>query len=254
MNLKEAHLDYLLRLGDNALILGQRLGEWCGHGPVLEQDIALSNIGLDLIGQSRSLLTHAGETEGAGRSEDDLAMFRDAAGFRNFNLVEQANGDWATTIGRQFFVDAADFFTYEWLAKNSNDETLKNIAAKSLKEITYHLRWSSEWVIRLGDGTDFSRQKMQTAIEELWMFTGELFEKNETDRLVEEFEIGPNLLKIKELWNEKVDEILSQATLTRPKNAWTNFYFGKNGQHTEQLGFILADLQILQRTYPNSVW
>lgn len=254
MNLKEAHFDYVLRLGDNALILGQRLGEWCGHGPVLEQDIALSNIGLDLIGQARSLLTRAGEIEGRHRSEDDLAMFRDAPDFRNFNLVEQPNGDWAATIGRQFFVDAADFFTFDWLARNSNDEALRAIAEKSLKEIRYHLRWSSEWVIRLGDGTAISHEKMQTAVDELWMFTGELFEKNETDRLVEEFGIGPNLVEISELWQKKVAEILKEATLEQPKNAWTNSWPGKNGRHTEHLGFILAELQFLQRTYPGSVW
>lgn len=254
MTLQQAHFDYLLRLGDNALLLGQRLGEWCGHGPVLEQDIALSNIGLDLIGQARSLLTRAGEIEGRNRSEDDLAMFRDGHEFRNFNLVEQPNGDWAMTVGRQFFVDAADFFTFDWLARNSNDETLRAIAEKSLKEVRYHLRWSSEWVIRLGDGTEISHQKMQIAVDELWMFTGELFAKNETDRLVEEFGIGPNLVKISELWNEKVDEILNEATLVRPKNPWTSSSLGKNGQHTEHLGHMLPDLQFLQRTYPGNVW
>lgn len=254
MTLQQAHFDYLLRLGDNALILGQRLGEWCGHGPVLEQDIALSNIGLDLIGQARSLLTRAGELEGQNRSEDDLAMFRDAHEFRNFNLVEQPNGNWAMTVARQFFLDAADFFTFDWLVENSNDETLRAIAEKSLKEIRYHLRWSSEWVIRLGDGTEISHQKMQAAINELWMFTGELFAKNETDRLAEEFGIGPDLVKINKLWNEKVNEILNEATLARPKSLWTSPHWGKNGQHTEYLGHILPDLQFLQRTYPGNVW
>jgi ring-1,2-phenylacetyl-CoA epoxidase subunit PaaC len=254
MDLKTAHFDYVLRLGDAALLLGQRLGEWCGHGPILEQDIALSNIGLDLIGQARSLLTHAGNLEGKNRSEDDLAMFRDAAQFRHPNLVEQPNGDWAVTIARQFLVDAADFYTYEWLAAHSNDENLRAIAEKSLKEITYHLRWSSEWVIRLGDGTDFSKQKIQTAFDEMWMFVGELFEKNKTDQLVEDFGIGPNLLEIKELWSQKVDAIFTEATLTRPTNNWSNFYKGKNGQHSEHLGFILADLQFMQRTYPRNVW
>ena len=203
MDLKTAHFDYVLRLGDSALILGQRLGEWCGHGPVLEQDIALSNIGLDLIGQARSLLTHAGEIEGKNRTEDDLAMFREAAEFRHPNLLEQANGDWAMTIVRQFLFDTFDYFTNEWLAKNSNDETLRAIAEKSLKEITYHLRWSSEWVIRLGDGTEISHKKAQTAINELWMHVGEFFTKNETDELVEQFGIAPNLLEIKPLWEEK---------------------------------------------------
>lgn len=254
MDLKTAHFDYVLRLGDSALILGQRLGEWCGHGPVLEQDIALSNIGLDLIGQARSLLTHAGEIEGKNRTEDDLAMFREAAEFRHPNLLEQANGDWAMTIVRQFLFDAFDYFTNEWLAKNSNDETLRAIAEKSLKEITYHLRWSSEWVIRLGDGTEISHKKAQTAINELWMHVGEFFTKNETDELCENFGIAPNLLEIKPLWEEKVAEIFAEATLEMPKNRATNFYLGKNGKHSEQLGFILADLQYLQRTYPNSTW
>ncbi len=254
MDLKTAHFDYLLRLGDSALVLGQRLGEWCGHGPVLEQDIALSNIGLDLIGQARSLLTHAGELEGRSRSEDDLAMFRDAQDFRNPNLVEQANGDWAVTVVRQFLFDAFDVFNLDWLSKNSNDETLRAIAEKSLKEATYHLRWSSEWVIRLGDGTEVSHERAQTAIDEIWMHTGELFTMNETDRLCEEFGIAPNLLEIKTLWDAKVAEVFSEATLSMPKNQWTSFYLGKNGQHTEQLGFLLADLQFMQRTYPNMTW
>ncbi len=254
MDYKKAHFDYLLRLADNALVLGQRLGEWCGHGPVLEQDIALSNTGLDFIGQSIHFFQRAANLENAGRTEDHLAMQRDAPAFRNFNLVEQPNGDWAETIARQFFFDAFDVPNLEWLSKNSNDDQLRAIAEKALKEAVYHLRWSSEWVVRLGDGTDFSRQKMQSAIDEAWMFTGELFEKNATDEACEGLGIAPNLLIINELWTEKVDAVLGEATLKKPKNGWTNFYLGKNGQHTEHLGFVLADLQFLQRTYPGLEW
>ena len=244
--------DYTLQLGDNALILSQRLSEWCGHGPVLEQDIALTNIALDLLGQARMLLSYAAELEGQGRSEDDIAYFRDAHQFRNVLLVERPNEDWAYTVVRQFFFDAFQYHNYRALL-HSRDERLAAIAEKSLKEVTYHLRYSSEWVVRLGDGTEISHQKMQAALDDLWPFTGELTTPSATDQAAHEAGIGPNLLDIKPLWEAKVDEILAEATLTKPANAWMQ-NGGKQGRHTEHLGFILAEMQHLQRTYPGNEW
>lgn len=244
--------EYLLRLGDNTLILSQRLSEWCGHGPVLEQDIALTNIALDLLGQARMFLTYAGEVEGAGRLEDDLAYFRDAHQFRNGLLVERPNGDWAHTIVRQFFFDAFNFHQLQSL-RHSSDQRLADIAEKALKEVTYHLRFSSEWVIRLGDGTETSHQKMQAAVDSLWPFTGELMTPDALDMDMAEQGIAPNLLEIKPLWDKKVKETLDEATLVLPTNAWMQSG-GKQGKHTEHLGFLLAEMQHLQRTYPGQVW
>lgn len=247
-----ARFQYLLQLGDNALILSQRLGEWCGHGPVLEQDIAMTNMALDLLGQARMLLTYAGELEGQGRSEDDLAYFRDAHQYHNVLLVEHPNKDWAFTIVRQFFFDVFNYHNYQALLQSS-DRHVAAIAEKSLKEVTYHLRYSSEWVVRLGDGTETSHAKMQTAVDDLWMFTGELTAPSEADRLMVEAGIAPDLLKIKPLWEAKVAEILREATLKMPENNWMQSG-GKEGRHTEHLGFILAEMQHLQRTYPGNEW
>lgn len=248
----DTHFQYLLQLGDNAHILSQRLGEWCGHGPVLEQDIAMTNIALDLLGQARMLLTYAGELEGKGRTEDGLAYFRDAHQYYNVLLVEQPNEDWAYTIVRQFFFDVFNYHNYHELLK-SRDERLAAIAEKSLKEVTYHLRYSSEWVVRLGDGTETSRQKMQTAINDLWMFSGELTTPSDADRHMAEAGIAPDLSKIKALWDAKVVAILEEATLKLPENNWMQ-HGGKNGRHTEHLGYILAEMQHLQRTYPGNEW
>ena len=245
-------LQYTIHLADNAHILGHRLGEWCGHGPVLEQDIAITNISLDLIGQARSLYQYAAELEGKGRTEDDIAYLRDAWDFRNCLLVEQPNGHFGTTIVRQFLYDVYNFYLYREL-KNSKDEMIAAIAEKSLKEITYHLRYSSEWMIRLGDGTEESQEKMQTALNDLWMYSGELLEINEIDKAMADQGIGVDLEKIKPLWQAKVDEILERATLTKPENEWMQSG-GKDGRHTEHLGFILADMQFLQRAYPGQVW
>ena len=247
-----AHFDYLLQLGDNTLILSQRLGEWCGHGPVLEQDIAMTNIALDLLGQARMLLTYAGELEGRGRSEDDLAYFRDAHQYRNVLLVEQPNENWAYTIVRQFFFDVFNYHNYQALLK-SRDERLASIAEKALKEATYHLRYSSEWVVRLGDGTETSHEKMQTAVDDLWMFTGELTTPGEADRLMAESGIAPDLTTIRPLWDAKVAAIFEEATLTKPGNDWMQSG-GKTGRHSEHLGYILAEMQHLQRTYPGNEW
>lgn len=248
----QQHFQYLLRLGDNALILGQRLSEWCGHGPVLEQDIAITNIALDLVGQARSILEYAGQVEGADRSEDDLAYHRNAHQFFNILLVEQPNQDWAYTIVRQFFFDAGHYLILEQLT-NSSDEHLAAIAQKSLKEVAYHLRYSSEWVIRLGDGTEISHEKMQNAVNELWMFSGELCTPDDIDRAMLEAGIGADLLRIQPLYRSKVEEILSEATLQIPAADWMQSG-GKQGRHTEYMDYILAEMQQVPRAMPGLTW
>lgn len=245
-------LAYILHLADNALILGQRLSEWCGHGPILEQDMAMTNISLDLVGQSRSLYQLAGEMEGKGRSEDDLAFLRVEIDYKNCLLVEQPNGDFAKTILRQFFYDAYNYHNYTVLLQSNNDQ-LKAIAEKSLKEITYHLKWSSEWVIRLGDGTDESLLRMKNAIMELWPFTGELLAPVDYEIEAAKSGLGVDLEKIKVNWIEEVNNIFGEAGLKVPERAWMQ-KGGKKGVHTEHLGFILADMQYLQRTYPGQKW
>jgi len=252
MTLQEAHLNYILQIGDNALILGQRLGEWCGHGPVLEQDIAITNIALDFMGQARSLMQYAAELENKGRDEDQIAFLRDANDFRNVLLVEQPNEDWAYTITRQFFFDVFNFYFHQALTQ-STDKHLAAIAEKSLKEITYHLRYSSEWMIRLGDGTALSHEKMQNAVNDLWMFTGELTEMSEVDKIMLAEGIGVDLNIIKPLYDQKIKEILEEATLKKPADTWMQSG-GKIGRHTEHLGYILADMQFMQRAYPNMKW
>lgn len=252
MTKEQAHVEYILRIGDNALILGQRLSEWCGHGPVLEQDIAMTNIALDLIGQARVLLDYAGKLEGKGRTEDDLAYLRDAWDFRNVLLVEQPNEDWAYTIVRQFLFDSYNYFLHEALL-HSKDTELAGMAEKAIKEVQYHLKYSSEWMIRLGDGTETSHLKMQTALNELWMFSGEPVKADEVDQLMLEAGIGADLEYLTTLRNERIDYILAEATLKKPENDWMQ-EGGKQGRHTEHLGFILAELQFMQRAYPNMKW
>ncbi|HNG89671.1 MAG TPA: phenylacetate-CoA oxygenase subunit PaaC [Saprospiraceae bacterium] len=244
--------DYLLQLGDNTLILSQRLSEWCGHGPVLEQDIALTNIALALLGQTRLLFTYAAEIEGKGRDEDDIAYLRDAHQFRNVLLVEQPNQDWAHTMMRQFLFDAFQHHHYQSLLQ-SRDERLAAIAEKALKEVTYHLRYSSEWVVRLGDGTELSRQKMQAALVALWPYTGELAMPSAADQAAFEAGIGPNVAALQPLWMAKVEDILAEATLQKPSAEWMQ-RGGKQGLHTEHLGYILAEMQFLQRAYPGNEW
>lgn len=252
MDKKEALFEYCLRLGDSSLILGHRVSEWCGHGPVLEEDIALTNIALDLIGQSRSMLSYAGEVEAKGRTDDDLAYLRDAFKYRNVLLAEQENGDFGKTIMRQFLFDCFHFFLLEEL-QNSTDKRIAAYAAKSIKEVSYHLKHSSEWVIRLGDGTDESHSRVQTALNDLWMFTGELFEMDEVDALLIKEGIAPDLSEIKKKWTNRVTEILTEATLTIPEDGWMQSG-GKQGKHGELLGYILAELQFVQRAYPGCEW
>ena len=243
---------YVLRLGDNALINGQRLAEWCGHGPFLEQDLAMSNTALDLIGRARMLLTYAAEVEGKGRSEDDLAYFRSEREFRNFHIMELPVGDFAFTTARQFFIDVYDYIFYRAL-QDSADATLAAIAAKTLKECEYHLRHSSEWMVRLGDGTEESHARLTRAVTELMPFTPELFAADEIDQAMEEQKIGVDLKRIEVLWHEKVDRVFSEAMLERPQVSFTRGG-GRQGLHSEHMGYLLAEMQSLQRAYPGLQW
>lgn len=268
-------LKYTLQLADNALILGHRISEWCGHGPILEQDIAITNTALDHLGQARSLFQYAATqfnhlpqadkeqffssavmqqaiTAGRELDEDDLAYLRDGWDFRNVQLVEQPNEDWAYTIARSFFYDCFSFYFYTELQK-SKDETLAAIAEKSLKEVTYHIRWSSEWVIRLGDGTDESKARMQAAINERWMFTGELLKMSDAEEAMLKEGIGVDLKTIAPLWQQRIEAVLAEAGLQVPKIGWMQ-EGGKEGRHTEHLGYILAELQFMQRAYPDMEW
>jgi len=250
--MKQALIDYTLHLADNSLILGQRNSEWCGHGPVLEQDIAITNISLDLIGQARNFYQYAATLIGDGATEDSLAYLRKEREFKNCLLVEQPNGDWAQTILRQFFFSQYQYLLFEKL-QNSKDEQLAAIAEKSLKEVTYHLRWSSEWVIRLGDGTEESHNRMLKAIDELWRYTGELFEASNYELRVATDGFGVDVSKLKDRWMNKVKEIFSEAILTVPEKIFMQTG-GKEGKHTEHLGFILTELQFMQRAYPGAEW
>ncbi|TAK48788.1 MAG: phenylacetate-CoA oxygenase subunit PaaI [Saprospiraceae bacterium] len=243
---------FLLQLGDNALILGHRLGEWCGHAPEMELDIALTNIALDLTGQARALYQRATELNAQGKTEDDLAYLRDVPEFRNVLLVEQPNGDFAHSIARQFYFDAFNYFFHEELTRSS-DAWLSGFAVKSLKEITYHLRFSSEWVLRLGDGTATSHEKMQTALDDLWYWTGEMTTPSDLERQMAADAIGPSLQQIKSRVNDRVNDVVSMATLQLPTGTWMQSG-GKVGRHTEHLGFILAEMQFLQRAYPGNEW
>lgn len=245
-------LDYVLRLADTALILGQQNARWCGHAPVLEEDMAVSNIALDQIGQARLLLTLAGEIEGQGRDEDALAFHRDGPAFRNLLIVEQPNGDFAETIARNLLVDAYLLELYGALARSA-DTRLAGIAAKAAKECAYHVRHSSGWAIRLGDGTTESHARMQRALDGLWMWTGEMFTADAVDRAMVEAGIGPDPASLKPLWDKRVSAVLSEATLARPQDGWMQ-KGGKQGEHSEHLGYILTELQFLPRAYPGAAW
>ena len=257
---------YSLHLADNALILGQRNSEWCGHGPVLEQDIAITNISLDLLGQARNFYQHAAslfnsfsaeekksvdwllprpwKTYNRELTEDDLAFLRDERQYLNLLITELPNGDWAQTTLRQFFFSAYQQLLYAEVRK-STDGQLAAIAEKSLKEVAYHLRWSSEWVVRLGDGTEESHERMIRALEELWMFTGEMF-------MPADYEII-DLDSLKKEWMTKIETVLAEATIQLPQSSWMQ-KGGKQGQHTEHLGYLLTEMQYLQRTYPDAKW
>jgi ring-1,2-phenylacetyl-CoA epoxidase subunit PaaC len=255
---------YTLHLADNTLILAQQNSAWCAHGPILEQDIAITNISLDILGQARNFYQYAAkitnrskapsplERAGGEVTEDTLAYLRDTRDFKNCLLVEQPNGDWGKTILRQFLFSNYQYLLYEKLQHN-NDEQIAAIAAKALKEVIYHLRWSSEWVIRLGDGTGESHQRMQNAIDELWMYVDELFINADYEAELLKENISVDVSSLKNLWFKKTKEIFSEATLKIPQNAFQQTG-GKQGFHTERLGYILAEMQFMQRAYPNSVW
>jgi len=249
----DAKVQYLIRLGDNALVLSQRLSELCGKGPALEEDMALTNVALDLLGQARMWFTYAGELEGRGRDEDALAYLRDAHDFRNVLLVEQPNGNYADTLMRQFFFDAWHYFQIGALTRSA-DPRIAEIAEKSLKEVTYHLRRSGDLIVRLGDGTDVSHRHAQTAADELWMYTGEVFHYDAVDEAMTEAGIAPPAAQLRQQWLDHVADIFAEATLTMPSpEAWMQ-KGGKHGRHSEHLGYLLAEMQFLQRAYPGAVW
>ena len=249
---REALFEYLLRLGDDLLILGHRLSEWCGHGPILEEDIALSNIALDFVGQAEAILGLAGELEGEGRSADDLAYLRDEYEFRNIQLVERPKGDFGFTIMRSFLYDAFSWLLYQELEKSSY-APLAAIAARALKEITYHLRHSREWVLRLGDGTEESNRRAQEALDALWMFTDELFFMNDVDKTLIAEKIVPNLEDLRGEWRDLVSSTVRQATLTLPEDGFMT-RGSREGMHSEHLGHLLAEMQILARSHPGAEW
>ncbi len=244
--------NYILEIADNSLILGQRMGELCGHGPTLETDIACTNISLDLFGQVRSYFQYAAKIADDPRTEDDIAMLRTEREYRNALLTEQPNTDFAYTIGRQFLFDSYHLIFLNELQK-SRDLTLSAIAKKSIKEVSYHVRFSSDWVKRLGDGTEESKQKMQNAINNLWTYTDELFHQTEANNAMVAAGIGVELDKLKTPYYDKISGILAEATLTIPELKWFQ-KGGKQGIHTEHLGYLLADLQYMQRTYPKMEW
>jgi ring-1,2-phenylacetyl-CoA epoxidase subunit PaaC len=244
--------EYLLRLGDDRLVLGQRLAEWCGHGPILEEDIALTNISLDLFGQAALLLKLAGEAEGKGRDEDALAFAREAVEFRNALLVELPKGDFGFTIARQFLFDAFSELFFAELAKSAHGE-LAGVAAKAHKEVRYHLRHSTDWMLKLGDGTPESHARLQRAIDDLWRFTGELFAADDVDRAMAEQGIGVDPAGLRARWRERVESVLTAATLRMPADG-VMARGGRLGRHTEHLGHLLAEMQSVTRAHPGASW
>ncbi len=249
---KEAFVQYLLRLGDDRLVLGHRLSEWCGHAPILEEDIALANIALDLIGQATAILELAAQTEGAGRDADALAFLREAIDYRNVLLVELPRGDFAFTVLRQFLFSVAAYYQLDGLTK-SRDATLAGIAAKALKETRYHVRHAGEWVVKLGDGTEESHARAQAALDALWRFTGELFLMDDVDERLVAAGLAVDLSALERSWRKQVGEIIDRATLTIPSTPYMQ-RGGRAGRHTEHLGHLLSEMQILQRSYPGAKW
>jgi len=242
---------YALTIGDTSLILAQRLGEWIGHAPALEEDLALANIALDLLGQARYLLSHAAQLQGGG-TEDHLAFLRDPQDFLNLSLVEQPNGDFGQTIVRQFLIDAWQLELFERL-QQSSEPKLAELAAKAIKETRYHFRFSSGWVVRLGDGTAESHQRVQTALDTLWRFTHEMFVASPAEQEAIAQGIAPDPASLAASWSSRVDEVLKAATLKRPADVAYSWH-GKRGQHSEHLSRLLAEMQFMQRTYPGAQW
>ena len=245
-------IQYIYGIADNALILGQRLGELCGHGPSLETDIAMTNMSLDLLGQTRSYFQYAATLLGGNATEDTIAFLRREREYKNVLLVEQPNTDFAYSIARQFLFDEFHLLLLEEL-KNSKDETLAAIAEKGIKEVSYHVRFSSDWIRRLGDGTPESHERIQTAIDDLWVYTDELFHQTDADKAMVAENIGVDTTKLKEAYYKKVSAVLEESTLNTPVME----YFqkgGKQGIHSEHMGYLLADMQYMQRAYPNMNW
>ena len=259
-SLDAALFEYLLRMGDTDVVLAQRLAEWTGHGPVLEEDIALTNVGLDLLGQGRLWLQYAGEVEarvqGAGRSEDELAFLRDGGAYRNVQLAELPNGDFAETMARQFYFDHAHLLLLAALARSA-DARVAGIAAKAAKEVAYHAERSADWVIRLGDGTAESHARMQRALDRLWPYTGELFAADAIDEALVAAGIAAAAPALRAPWLAAVERVLGEATLALPTGTWMHGSRGRGGRqgvHTEHLGHLLAEMQFLQRAYPGGAW
>jgi ring-1,2-phenylacetyl-CoA epoxidase subunit PaaC len=254
-NAKNDLVNYTLFLADSSLLMGHRLSEWTGHGPMIEQDIAITNIALDLIGQARNFYQYASELindqSDKKITEDDLAYLRDANEFKNLLIAELPNGDWSFTITKLFFFSTWQFYFYQKLI-NSKDDQLAAIAEKSLKEVTYHVRWSGDWVIRLGDGTDESKKRIKKAIADIWPYTGEMFTPTAFEESLEN-RVSIDVSKLKNDWLEKVKLVFAEATLSVPEKIWMQSG-GKNGVHTEHLGYILAEMQFMQRAYPGLEW
>ena len=249
---RDPAVQYLLRLGDTCLILGQRLAEWCGHGPILEEDIALSNMALDLVGQARALLTRAGQVEGLGRDEDQLAFLRDERDYVNPTLVELPRGDFAFTMVRNAMVSTLLKLIWERLA-DSSDAELAAIAGKALKEARYHQQHAADWVVRLGDGTAESRRRTETALAALWRYTPELFAADAVDEAAHASGLGPRWADVRDAWTAEMADILAAASLPVPQ-ATAFVSTGRQGVHSEHMGFILAEMQYLQRSFPGGAW
>jgi len=245
-------VEALLRIGDSCLVLAQRLTAWCGHAPALEEDIALANVALDVLGHGRALLTRAGELEGVDRSEDDLAYLRDAPDFHNLLLVEQPNGDFAHTMVRQFFFDAWSLPLWQGLV-SSTDLQLAGIAGKAEKEAAYHLRHSRAWVVRLGDGTEESHQRMHTAVSALWPYAGEAFLDDDVDRAAADAGLAPLPSSLQPDWRRTVEDAFAEATLEVPADPWWQ-RGGRQGQHSEHLSYLLAEMQVVHRAHPGATW
>jgi len=244
---------YALRLGDDALVLSHRLGEWVTNAPQLEEDVALGNIALDLLGQARSLLTYAGQVEGEGRDEDDLAYLRDERDFCNVHLVELANGDFAVSMARQLVFSTYQLALYEQL-QSSTDETLAAVAAKAVKEVDYHRDHATQWVLRLGDGTDESHGRMQAGLDRVWPYVGELFTTDGLEQALVAEGVAADSSALRPGWDGYVDAVLAEATLDRPEGLRTPPGGGRRGVHTEAMGYLLAEMQSLHRAHPGASW
>lgn len=249
---QKALLNYCIALGDDSLMLGHRLSEWCRNGPFLEEDLALTNVALDFIGRARMFYTYAAEIEGQGRGEDDIAYLRDCREYRNFLINELPNGDFAFSMARQLMIDAYDIGFFTGLAQSS-DPMLAAIAAKAIKESRYHLRRSQDWIIRLGDGTEESHERTQNAFNQLWGYAAEMFEMADEEQKLVDAGIAVDRSALKAEWTSTMHAVLKQATLAIPTDDWA-IGGGRDGRHTEHLGFLLAEFQYLQRAYPGQQW